>query len=112
MYWSTDYVHYITRARHACLRPNIIAMRAIDPHRSGGNGDLPPRLLTVHEARCLDRPRAPTETRGPGGGALLRNHLMRPLGAPRIECLRGVHGSRHTREANAKALQCQMQHNT
>ena len=50
---------HITRARHARLRPDIIAMRAIDPHRSGGNGDFPPRLLAAREARCL-----PNRSRG------------------------------------------------
>ena len=50
---------HITRARHARLRPDIIAMRALDPHRSGGNGDLPPRLLTAREARRL-----PNRSRG------------------------------------------------
>ena len=50
---------HITRARHARLRPDIIAMRALDPHRSGGNGDFPPRLPIAHEARCL-----PNRSRG------------------------------------------------
>ena len=80
---------HITRARHARLRPNIIAMRSIDPHRSGRNGDLPPRLLTGYEARCLpNRPRgfvaAPSLTRAPKVGCEPHNARSGVLEAPQF----------------------------
>ena len=80
---------HITRARHARLRRNIIAMRPIDPHCNGRNGDIPPRRPTAYEARCLpNRPRgfgaAPSLTRAPKVGCELHHACCGMLKAPQF----------------------------